>query len=95
MADKSWLDNPETARAYLNELVQHPWTDQDNLEAINELRAMSGDRPLSMARYLENEANFKRGIYTWDDPAPKNFFQRLRNAWQQGKASFVKAMQKP
>ncbi len=38
MTEKSWLDSPETARKYLFELVQHPWTDKDNLDAINCLR---------------------------------------------------------
>lgn len=95
MAEKSRVDTPEGMRAYACELVQHPWTEQDNLEAINELRAMSGDRPLTMARYLENRENLKRGIYSWEDPSPKGFFQRLHNACKQGKTAFVKAMQKP
>ena len=95
MTEKSWVDTPESMRAYAYELIQHPWTDQDNLDAINELRALSGDRPLTMERYLENDENFKRGIYSWDDPQPKGFFQRLRLAWKQGKASFLKVMKQP
>jgi hypothetical protein len=48
-----------------------------------------------MERYMENLENLKHGIYPWSKPAPKGFFQRLHNAWKQGKAAFVKAMQKP
>lgn len=95
MVEKSWVDTPESMRAYAYEFIQHPWTEQDNLDAVNELRAMSGDQPLSMERYMENLENLKHGIYPWSKPAPKGFFQRLHNAWKQGKASFVKAMKKP
>ncbi|WP_407892774.1 hypothetical protein [Lacticaseibacillus sp. N501-2] len=94
MTEKSWLDSPESMRAYAFELVQHPWTVEDNLNAINELRALSGDRPLSLARYLENRENLKRGIYSWDDPVPKGFFHRLSHALKQSKTAFVKAMKK-
>ncbi|KRL44498.1 hypothetical protein FD01_GL001073 [Lacticaseibacillus manihotivorans DSM 13343 = JCM 12514] len=76
-------------------MAKYPYTVEDNLRAVNELRALSGDQPLSMERYLQNHENMKKGIYPWSDPAPKDFFQRLHNACKQGKAAFVKAMQKP
>ena len=95
MATESWVNSRESMKAHFEEMAKYPNTVEDNLNAINELRALSGDRPLSMERYLENQENMKKGIYPWSEPAPKGFFQRLRNAWQQGKASFVKAMQKP
>lgn len=95
MSKESWVNSPETMRAHFEEMAKYPYTVEDNLKAVNKLRALSGDQPLSMERYLQNHENMKKGIYPWSEPEPKGFFQRLHNAWKQGKASFVKAMQKP
>lgn len=95
MAQESWVNSRESMKAHFEEMAKYPYTVEDNLNAINELRALSGDRPLSMKRYLENQENMKKGIYPWSKPAPKSFFQRLHNACKQGKSAFVKAMQKP
>ncbi|WP_243680821.1 hypothetical protein [Lacticaseibacillus manihotivorans] len=58
-------------------MAKYPYTVEDNLRAVNELRALSGDQPLSMERYLQNHENMKKGIYPWSDPAPKDFFSNV------------------
>lgn len=94
MAQESWVNSRESMRAHFQEMAKHQWTVEDNLAVINEIRAQSGDQPLTLARYLENLENLKRGIYPWDQPAPQNFFARLRLALKKGRAAFHQAMQK-
>ena len=80
MTQTSWLDSHETATAHINELLKHPITDETTLVKLNQIRALSGDRPLTMAEYLDVMEKSRRGIYPWDEVEKLNFFQRLRKA---------------
>ena len=53
MTQTSWLDSHEAAVAHLHEVLKHPATKESNLELVNQLRAQSGDRPLTMTEYLD------------------------------------------
>ncbi|WP_054716608.1 hypothetical protein [Lacticaseibacillus manihotivorans] len=53
MTQTSWLDSREAAVAHLHEVLNHPATKENNLELVNQLRAQSGDRPLTMTEYLD------------------------------------------
>lgn len=92
MTQTSWLDSHETAVAHINELLKHPATKEGNLKLLNQLRAQSGDQPLTMTEYLEVLENSKHGIYPWDKVAPAPFFQRLRQALRNSRRAFRASM---
>ncbi|WP_054718935.1 hypothetical protein [Lacticaseibacillus manihotivorans] len=81
MTQTSWLDSREATVAHIHELLKQPMTDASNLEIVNQMRAQSGDRPLTMTEYLDVLEKSKRGIHSYDEvPQTKPFFQRLRQA---------------
>lgn len=95
MTQTSWLDSHETATAHINELLKHPITDETTLAKLNQIRALSGDRPLTMAEFRDVREKSRRGIHSYDeDPQAKPFFQRLRQAFKNSYNTFKATMRK-
>ena len=95
MTQPSWLDSHEAAVAHLHEVLKHPATKESNLELVNQLRAQSGDRPLTMTEYLDVLEKSRRGIHSYDEePQTKTFFQRLRQALKNSCNAFKTTMRK-
>lgn len=95
MTQTSWLDSHEAAAAHINELLKHPITDETTLAKLNQIRALSGDRPLTMAEFRDVREKSRRGIHSYDEePQTKTFFQRLRQALKNSYSAFKATMRK-
>lgn len=94
MTHKSWLDDTQSALEHFRNQERPDDPQAVELAMMNQIRAQSGDRPLTMAEFIEIGENSRRGIHVYMQYAPKGFFQRMQASLKAAARAFTAGMRK-